>query len=141
MPVNGPAIRRLRNRNRWSLRDLAERTGLGASYLCEMELGRKPGNENKAQLLANALGVELTEVFEEDPVFEPHVLDEIKLDGDVLAYSPARTSQLVDGVVSPGWLERKALRGEIESSLIGGKTCFTPENIRALIRPRVAEVA
>jgi transcriptional regulator with XRE-family HTH domain len=143
MAVNGEAIRRLRHRNRESLRELGKRAELGASYLCEMENGRKPGNEEIAERLARALCVPLAEIYEPDgdpPVFiEPSVLD--KLDGRQVVYSPEQASELVGGVVKPGWLVRKALRGEIESSLIGGKTCFTPENIRALIRPRVVEAA
>jgi transcriptional regulator with XRE-family HTH domain len=142
MALNGPAISRLRHANRLSLRQLGEQAGLGASYLCELEKGRKKGSEELAKSLAKALGADLAEIYEPDepePVFEQRVLD--SLGAGVLAYTPEQTSELVGGVVSPGWLVRKALRREIESSLIGGKTCFTPENIRALIRPRVVEAA
>ncbi|MCR9206126.1 MAG: XRE family transcriptional regulator, partial [Halobacteriovoraceae bacterium] len=55
-------IRRLRNKKGYSLKDLAEKSGLSHSYLNEIEKGKKYPKVEKLLNLANALDVEVDEL-------------------------------------------------------------------------------
>ncbi|MDE2838643.1 MAG: helix-turn-helix transcriptional regulator [Chloroflexota bacterium] len=50
------AVRAFRLHRRLTLRELAEKTGLAASYLSEIECGVKPGSLSAYSLIAGALG-------------------------------------------------------------------------------------
>ncbi|MBX3576855.1 MAG: helix-turn-helix transcriptional regulator [Rhizobiaceae bacterium] len=45
-----------------SPRDLADKTGLSASTICEIESGRKEGSISAMKAITKALGLELDEV-------------------------------------------------------------------------------
>ena len=50
-------VRALRDQRELTLRELSERSGVGVSYLSEIERGRKPGSVAALGRIAQALGV------------------------------------------------------------------------------------
>ncbi|WP_045740927.1 helix-turn-helix domain-containing protein [Actinoplanes rectilineatus] len=56
---NGPAIRRLREREGLTLTQLAQRAGIHLSVMSRIESGEKSGSPRTRLSLAHALGVEL----------------------------------------------------------------------------------
>jgi transcriptional regulator with XRE-family HTH domain len=61
----GPAVRRLRERQKLSLRALAETTGFSASFLSQVENGQASPSIASMERIAKALGVTLPEFFAE----------------------------------------------------------------------------
>ena len=61
----GPAVRRFRERQRLSLRALAETTGFSASFLSQVENGLASPSIASMERIATALGVSLAEFFTE----------------------------------------------------------------------------
>lgn len=64
--VLGERIRRLREQQGLSLRALAEQSGLSANAISRMERGESSPNVSSLRSLANALGVMISDLFEED---------------------------------------------------------------------------
>lgn len=83
----GMRIRKIREEKKLSLEELGDRIGIGKSYMSRLETGKKPINLKNLQLIANALDVDVTDLFpnkekvenpltqEEDWVF---VINELK---------------------------------------------------------------
>jgi DNA-binding transcriptional MerR regulator len=61
----GPRLRTLRNRQGASLRDLAARTGLSASYISELERSMSAPSMASLQKLAAALGTNIVKLLDE----------------------------------------------------------------------------
>ena len=59
----GKVIRRYRHWRRLTRRELAERAGLSAVYLGEIERGEKDPSSHSLSLIAGALGVSLAELY------------------------------------------------------------------------------
>ncbi len=62
----GPALRGLRQRNGWTLSDVAEKTGLSISTLSKAERNQLSLTYDKLVLLSQGLGVDITLFFEDD---------------------------------------------------------------------------
>lgn len=89
----GMRIREIREEKKLSLEELGNRIGITKSYMSRLETGKKPINLKNLHLIAEALGVDVTDLFpdkervdnpltqEEDWVF---VINELKEKG----YSP-----------------------------------------------------
>ncbi len=58
----GEKIRSLRAKTDWSLRDLAERSGVGFATLSRIETGKLQGNITTYQKIAGAFGISLTDL-------------------------------------------------------------------------------
>lgn len=56
-------IRFLRRRRGWSLRDLAEKSGLSASFISQVERSRNSPSVTSLEAICGALGVEPTDLF------------------------------------------------------------------------------
>lgn len=59
MPVDREELSKLRKAQALTKRELAQRAGLSASYLTELESGTKPGGPKAVRALAAALEVDL----------------------------------------------------------------------------------
>lgn len=58
----GARLRQLRQRNKYSLRDLAKMTGLSHSFICDIEHGRSAPSLETLRKIATALNVK-EEIF------------------------------------------------------------------------------
>ncbi len=58
----GRRIRELRDQEDLSLRELAEKVGVSAAFLSDIELGRRYPSDNKLAKIAHALGTSLDEL-------------------------------------------------------------------------------
>jgi transcriptional regulator with XRE-family HTH domain len=59
----GKVIRKLREERKMTLEDLANKLGKSISYLSKWENGKKPINLENLQSIANALDVDITDLF------------------------------------------------------------------------------
>lgn len=67
--IVGKGIRRLRLKNRWTLTELSNRSGVGISVLSELENGRKKtGREDTLKKIAAAFDVPISELWKEEAV-------------------------------------------------------------------------
>ena len=62
-PVDGARLRQLRQERALSLRELAEMTGIAFDTINKLELGKRDAQPRTIRKLAEALGVEPTEVM------------------------------------------------------------------------------
>lgn len=69
----GARIRRLREKNGWSLSELANRANISRSYLAQVESGKSAPTEEKIIQLANALGARPSELLGEQPSEPPAI--------------------------------------------------------------------
>jgi transcriptional regulator with XRE-family HTH domain len=65
-PNVGTRLRRMRDRQGYSLRALAERCGLSINAISQIERGENSPTVATLQRLANALGVQITDFFQEE---------------------------------------------------------------------------
>ena len=63
MGVDGSMLRRLRRERAMSLRDLGERSGIAFDTINRLELGKQDARGRTLRALAEALGVEPTELM------------------------------------------------------------------------------
>lgn len=74
-------IKVLRKRLGWSQEFLAERTGVSAPYITQIEVGKRTPSLDIVEKLASALGVEYKTLFEtkienvQSPDFSKHILE------------------------------------------------------------------
>lgn len=74
-------IKVLRKRLGWSQEFLAERTGVSAPYITQIEVGKRTPSLDIVEKLASALGVEYKTLFEtkienvQSPGFSKHILE------------------------------------------------------------------
>lgn len=67
--IVGKGIRRLRLKNRWTLTELSNRSGVGISVLSELENGKKKtGREDTLRKIALAFNVPISELWKEEAV-------------------------------------------------------------------------
>lgn len=59
----GLQIRKIREEKKLSLEELGKRIGITKGYMSKLETGQKPINLKNLHLIANALGVDVTELF------------------------------------------------------------------------------
>ncbi len=59
------ALKELRRRKGWSQKDLARRSGVGQDTISGIESGRHEARPSTLRKLAEALGVEVTDLFRE----------------------------------------------------------------------------
>lgn len=59
----GEQIRQKRQEQHLSQKQLAEKAGISASYLCDIEKGRGDGSIKALQVVAKALQVDIAELF------------------------------------------------------------------------------
>lgn len=59
----GEQIRQKRQEQHLSQKQLAEKAGISASYLCDIEKGRGDGSIKALSALAGALDIKLQEIF------------------------------------------------------------------------------
>ena len=64
--VNGQRLRQLRVQRALSLRALAQRSGVAFDTINKLELGHRPARLTTIRKLAEALGVEPTELMKEE---------------------------------------------------------------------------
>jgi transcriptional regulator with XRE-family HTH domain len=64
--INGKRLQELRVEQAFSLRALAERSGVTYDTINKLELGRRPAHASTIRKLADALGVEPKELMKED---------------------------------------------------------------------------
>lgn len=83
VPDVGQAVRALRLRRKWTLKEVSLATGLSQSFLSQLELGRSNASLQSLQRIAAALGVQVAELFRRDG-FEEVVLR--RADRPTLAY-------------------------------------------------------
>jgi XRE family transcriptional regulator, regulator of sulfur utilization len=57
-------IKALRDANGWSQEQLAERAAMQRSYVADLELGRRNPSVRTLVRLANAFGIQVSELFE-----------------------------------------------------------------------------
>jgi transcriptional regulator with XRE-family HTH domain len=65
-PSVGARLRSIRDRKRYSLRALAERCGLSINAISQIERGENSPTVSTLHRLANALGVQITDFFQEE---------------------------------------------------------------------------
>lgn len=63
----GPRVRQLREKQGWSLTELAERADISRSYLAQIERGGSIPTQEKIIKLADALGVRPSQLLGEEP--------------------------------------------------------------------------
>lgn len=63
----GPRVRQLREKQGWSLTELAERAEISRSYLAQIERGGSTPTQEKIIKLAGALGVRPSQLLGEEP--------------------------------------------------------------------------
>ncbi len=74
-------IKTLRKKLGWSQEQLAERTGVSAPYITQIEVGKRTPSLDIVEKLATALGVEYKTLFEtkienvQSPDFSKHILE------------------------------------------------------------------
>jgi transcriptional regulator with XRE-family HTH domain len=83
VPDVGQAVRALRLRRKWTLKEVSVATGLSQSFLSQLELGRSNASLQSLQRIAKALDVQVAELFRKDG-FEEVVLR--RADRPTLAY-------------------------------------------------------
>ncbi|HEY0069272.1 MAG TPA: helix-turn-helix domain-containing protein [Chloroflexia bacterium] len=66
----GVRVRQLREKKDWSLSDLSEQAHISRSYLHQIEQGESTPTHDKIQKLADALGVLVSDLLGEQPVFD-----------------------------------------------------------------------
>ena len=69
--VLGSNLRKFRNRREWSQMELAERANISMNFYSEVERGLKWPYPETLQNLANALGVEVYELFRPESEIDP----------------------------------------------------------------------
>lgn len=62
----GEQIRFKRNEQHLSQKQLAEKAGISATYLCDIEKGRCDGSIKALQSISNSLGVQLSEIIKQE---------------------------------------------------------------------------
>jgi transcriptional regulator with XRE-family HTH domain len=78
-------LRKLRNRREWSQMELAEKANISMNFLSEIERGIKWPYPETLQNLANALGVEVFELFKPDENSGPNQAEQMnRFSNDVL---------------------------------------------------------
>ena len=69
--ILGANLRKFRGRREWSQMELAEKAGISMHFLSEIERGNKWPSSDNLQSLANALGVEVYELFRPEGEADP----------------------------------------------------------------------
>jgi transcriptional regulator with XRE-family HTH domain len=69
--IFGSNLRQLRGRREWSQMELAEKADISMNFLSEIERGNKWPSPENLQNLANALGVEVYELFRPENENDP----------------------------------------------------------------------
>ncbi len=59
----GMRIREIREKKEWSLEKLAKKINVSKGYMSKLETGQKPINLKNLHLIANALDVDVTDLF------------------------------------------------------------------------------
>lgn len=67
----GQRLRRLRLERRWSQQELSLRSGISTPHISSLERGKRQPSLEYARRLANALGVALEVLCDEDTEFQP----------------------------------------------------------------------
>jgi transcriptional regulator with XRE-family HTH domain len=70
----GERLRALRHSRRCTLRTVAERSGLSESFLSQVERGRSSASIASLRRIADALGVSIADLFDQDGLPGPRVL-------------------------------------------------------------------
>jgi transcriptional regulator with XRE-family HTH domain len=70
----GERLRAIRMLRRQTLKDVSHRAGVSESFLSQLERGRSSASVATLQRLADALGIEISDLFANDGLPKPHVL-------------------------------------------------------------------
>src|SRR3954447_1346 len=70
----GERLRELRRFRRATLRTIADRSGLSESFLSQVERGRSSASIASLRRIADALGVSIADLFDQDSASGPRVL-------------------------------------------------------------------
>jgi len=126
---NGAAIKAIREAQRSSLRNLAERARISHSYLAQIERGERSARHRIVHQIAQALGVPITAITREGHMAALADDD----NADLRLYSAEQVAELWD--ISKSWLQKAAASRSIECTYL-----TLPGNSKGLLRFSEAQI-
>lgn len=104
----GQALRRLRERDRWTQTEFAERLGISTAYLSQIETNQRPLTAQVLLALRESFGIDVAVFTAEDPGRLNAALREALAD-PVFAATPASPTEIQAATSTAPWLARALL--------------------------------